>query len=93
MFIIGFLDKEKYEWEKNKKSYNYLLYKAKVKLNKKNGGEVAFFIEGLLEKHGLDATRNNVSSIEASLHLFDVFSKNELVTRIESSSAFGVGLN
>jgi len=31
MFIIKFLDKEKYHWEKNKKSYNYLLYKAKVK--------------------------------------------------------------
>jgi hypothetical protein len=90
MFIIKFLDKEKYQWEKNKKSYNYLLYKAKVKLNKKNGEEVAFFIEGFLEKHGLNATQKNVSSIEESMHLSDISYKNELIEVIESSSAFGV---
>ena len=91
MFIIKFLDKEKYQWEKNKKSYNYLLYKAKVKLNKKKGEEVALFIEGFLEKHDLDATQKNVSIIEEYLHLFDVSYKNELTTRIESSAEFGVG--
>ncbi|CAA6799769.1 MAG: Unknown protein [uncultured Sulfurovum sp.] len=91
MLIIKFLDKEKYQWEKNKKSYNYLLYKAKVKLNKKNGEEVAFFIEGFLEKHDLDATQKNVSSIETSLHLSDVLYKNELIAVIENDFEFGVG--
>jgi len=91
MCIIKFLDKEKYQWEKKKKSYNYLLYKAKVKLNKKKGEEVALFIEGFLEKHDLDATQKNVSIIEEYLHLFDVSYKNELTTRIESSAEFGVG--
>ena len=89
MFIIKFLDKKKYEWEKNKQSYNYLLYKAKVKINKKKGVEVAFFIEGLLEKHGLEVSQKNVSSIETSLHLFNGSYKNELIEMIESGSEFG----
>ncbi len=88
MSIIKFLDKKKYHWDKNKKSYNYLLYKAKAKLNKKSGEDVAFFIEGLLEKHGLKATKENVSKIEASLHLSDTSYKNELIPLIEVGEGY-----
>jgi hypothetical protein len=88
MSILKYLNKTRYTWKNNNSAYENLFYKSKVKINKNNGSEVLFFIEGFLEKYGLASTPKNVNSIEKALHNITTLTKELLMFEIAEEFEF-----
>ena len=88
MSILKYLNQAQYTWKNNSEAYENLFYKSKVKIDKNNGSEVVFFIQGFLEKYGLSSTQKNVNSIEKSLHKIRTLTKEILMFEIAEEFEF-----
>lgn len=79
-------DKYTYTWNRDKGDGEYSGILDQIKVDKDEGYEVLYFIQTLMNKHGLK-TEKNVHDIEDALHdeaLSSIVKRDELEKKIET---------